>query len=214
MIDHLVWYCVDLAQGLGQIAGFADVPPVAGGSHPGEGTAIALLSLGPVTYLEILGRDPAQPPGAIDPAIAALTGTGLYHWAVGGLNPADLQRRAAAAGLRCSAPASGGRVTPGGQELRWTCWGLRDHGFGALVPFFIDWHGTPHPATTAPRGARLASFEVFSPRAGDLQAIFDALGLSLRVTVRAGAGFAATLASGRGRLQLHSFDPVPSGYII
>jgi hypothetical protein len=71
---------------------------------------------------------------------------------------ADLDRLAAAlgrAGFDCGPPVAGGRQKPDGTMLRWTCLGVRNHGFGALVPFVIDWMDSPHPAGAAPRGGSL-----------------------------------------------------------
>lgn len=213
-IDHLVWYCGDLAKGRDAIAQHCGAAPAYGGEHPGEGTGNYLLSLGPSTYLEILGRDPAQPETSLDPVIRNLTGMGLYHWAVSGVGLAALKERARKAGLTGGELVTGGRVKPDGGRLQWTCFGLRDHGFGALVPFFIDWHGTPHPALSAPQGAKLASFEVFSPAAQRLADLFGAIGLDVPVSRHDTPGITATLESSRGEYQLHSFSPVPTGYII
>lgn len=213
-IDHLVWYCGDLEAGRGLVAHSLGIDPAYGGEHPGEGTANYLIALGPSTYLEILGRDPAQDQSTIDPAVGGLRGLGLYHWAMSGVALEKLQARARTAKLRGGALVGGGRTKPDGQRLDWTCFGLRDHQHGALLPFFIDWHETRHPATTSPAGAQLADFEVFSPEAASLQATYDALGIPIKVSQRGKPGFSATLQSRHGKLELHSFLPVPAGYII
>jgi hypothetical protein len=213
-IDHLVWYCSDLDLGRRMIASKSDWPPAYGGEHPGEGTANWLLGLGPETYLEILGRDPAQQEASLDPAIRSLSGHGLYHWAVSGLDLGILQKRAGKAGLAGSELVSGGRRKPDGSRLSWTCFGLQDHPFGALVPFFIDWRDSDHPARTAPRGAHLARFEVSTPDPGGLQRLYDVLGLEIEIRRLPEAGLAATLEAGRGRIELRSFSPLPRGYII
>jgi hypothetical protein len=172
------------------------------------------LSLGPSTYLEILGRDAAQGADALDAEVASLAGSGLYHWAVGGADLERLARRAADAGLVGGALVPGGRVKPDGKRLDWLCWGLRDHGFGALVPFFIDWRDSEHPAVSAPRGGRIAGFEVHTPERDRLRAIFDVLELDIPVVAGEVPRLVATLESGRGRMTLASFTPLPHGYVI
>jgi len=213
-IDHLVWYNADLAVGRRHFASALDAEPMYGGAHPGEGTANAVLSLGPETYLEILGRDVAQGDASLAPEVAALQGPGLYHWAVGSSDLAALSRRAAAAGLKSGDLVPGGRVKPDGKRLDWLCWGLDGHGFGALVPFFIDWRGSEHPALAAPRGGRVAGFEVHTPQRGQLQAIFDILDIDIPVIAAAAPQVVATLESGKGQMTLTSFTPLPRGYVI
>ena len=212
-IDHLVWYGAGLEAGRSFFAARLDKAPAYGGSHPGEGTANHLSALGPDTYLEILGRDPGQPDARLDPEVAALEGEGLYHWAVGGIAIADLKARAEAAGL-AHGIAAGGRAKPDGTKLAWTFFGVRGHGFGALIPFFIDWHDTPHPARAAPRGGSLVEFTVMSPQAARLQAIYDALGIDVSVREGPEPGFAATIQAAARPLALRSLAPLPHGYVI
>lgn len=213
-IDHLVWYCPDLSKGRSYFEAFMDGPPAYGGEHQGEGTANYLLGLGPSTYLEILGPDPSQSEDRLAPEVRSLRGTGLYHWAIGGIDLTTLTERARKAGLTCSDPVPGGRQRPDGSSLAWTCLGINDHDFGALVPFFIDWSGCEHPALSAPHGGRLAEFEIVSPRHAELREIFDALDLDIRIRAGSEPHFSATLESANGRKVLSSFAPLPRGYVI
>lgn len=213
-IDHLVWYDADLAAGRGYFAGHMDCQPLYGGEHPGEGTANAVMALGPSTYLEILGRDPAQGGVGLDQEVKNLSGSGLYHWAIGGIDLPLLAEKARLAGYEGGGLVAGGRMKPDGKWLGWTCWGLRNHGFGSLVPFFIDWMDSEHPAISAPLGGRLAGFEIYSPQADDLKRLFAALELDAVVKRHETPGVAAVLESGKGRLELRSPVPLPRGYVI
>ena len=213
-IDHLVWYTPDLAQGRHHFASRMDCEPLYGGEHPGEGTANAVLGLGSETYLEILGRDVNQAETSLDPEVRALQGAGLYHWAVGGVDLEALAGRAARAGLTGGALVPGGRLKPDGSRLDWLCWGLHGHGFGALVPFFIDWRGSQHPAKAAPLGGRLAGLALHTPRAAALRQVFDVLGLDIVVVDSAVPQVVAELESGKGTTVLTSFTPLPRGYVI
>lgn len=213
-IDHLVWYCDDLAAGERYFAQRMDQPSIYGGVHPGEGTANRLLSLADSSYVEILGLDPAQEPGSLAPELRGLSGSGLYHWAIGGVELSALRQKVLAAGLAGSELVTGGRTLPDGSWLGWTCFGIHQHDFGALVPFFIDWMDSEHPAKTAPRGGSLAGVEVFSPQAEQLRALYAMLGLDFTVTQAEAAGMSITLQSRSGRHVLRMFDPVPRGYVI
>jgi hypothetical protein len=109
---------------------------------------------------------------------------------------------------------SGGRTLPDGRWLGWKCFGLHNHRFGALVPFFIDWMDSEHPAKAAPRGGSVAGIEVFSPQAEILHDLYGILGLNVTVTKAAAPGVSITLESRKGRHVLRMFDPVPKGYVI
>ena len=213
-IDHLVWYSADLDEGRRFFDARMDCDSLYGGEHPGEGTANAVMSLGPATYLEILGRDPGQGGRGLDAEVAALRGHGLYHWAAGGVDLDRVRRRAAAAGLTGGALVPGGRLKPDGKRLDWVCWGLHGHAFGALVPFFIDWRDSEHPALSAPRGGALSRFQVHTPEPDRLRALFEVLGIDVPVIAAPAPGVEAVLVSGRGLTTLRSFVPVPRGYVI
>ena len=213
-VDHLVWYCADLAEGERHFTERMDCGSAYGGVHPGEGTGNRLLSLSDATYLEILGRDPAQVETSLDPEVRGLVGHGLYHWAVGDVDIAELRIKAIAAGLIGSDLVTGGRTLPNGSWLGWKCFGIHNHGFGALVPFFIDWMESEHPAMTAPRGGSLTNIEVFSPGATKLRELYTVLGLDITVTDAPAPGLSATIKSRSGQHVLRMFDPVPRGYVI
>jgi hypothetical protein len=213
-IDHIVWYCADLDQGRRFFSTCMDAAPVYGGIHPGEGTRNALVSLGDQTYVEILGRDPEQPESSLEGEVRQLRGAGIYHWAAGDADLEDLRARAAEAGLDGSDLATGGRTLPNGGWLGWRWFCLKNHGFGSLVPFFIDWMDSAHPGKTAPRGGRVVGVEAFTPDPVRLESIYRVLGLEIPVTQSASSGLAVTIASNRGQQTLRMFDPTPRGYVI
>ena len=147
-VDHLVYAVPALDAAVSDLERRLGVRAAPGGQHPGRGTRNALIALGPDSYLEILAPDPAQavPAGGrwfgVDPAVPAR----LAGWAAKG---ADLARLAASAGQRgvpLGPVVAGSRQRPDGVMLRWT---LTDPGVSStlsLVPFFIDWSDSPHPA--------------------------------------------------------------------
>lgn len=213
-IDHIVWFCPNLADGERHFGEIMNCEPRYGGVHAGEGTRNSLLSLSDTTYLEILSRDPAQEAERLDPELATLTDAGIYHWAVGGADLAAVHSAAAAAGLKGSEVVSGGRTRPDGISVRWKLFGIRDHGFGALVPFFIDWLDSEHPARSAPRGGSMKKLEVYSPRADQLQNIYGVLGIEITVVPAREPGLFVTVESRAGENLLPMSKPVPRGFII
>jgi hypothetical protein len=213
-VDHLVWYCADPAEGEAYFAARMDCRPVYGGVHPGDGTCNSLLSLADHTYIEILGRDPAQPASNLDAELQQLSGAGLYHWAAGGTDLAALRATALAAGLDGSEIVTGGRKLPNGNWLGWSLFGIKNHGFGALVPFFIDWMESEHPAKTAPRGGSFVKLEARSPEPEKLADIYRILGLDIPVTRAMVPGLSAIVESRSGTHTLPLIDPAPRGFII
>ena len=130
-----------------------------------------------------------------------------------GTDLTELRDTAISAGLEGSELVSGGRKLPNGKSLAWKVFGVRNHGFGALVPFFIDWLDSEHPAKTAPRCGGLAGIEVHSPEAERLRQIYQALGIEIAVS--SGPASVCALVESRGeRHRLHMFDPVPRGFLI
>ena len=214
-VDHLVWYSPDLEAGNRYFAQRMDRAPVYGGVHPGQGTANSLLGLGDATYLEILTRDPAQDAaGWLDPEFAMFAGQGLYHWAVAGVDLDDIIARARRAGIEASHVVMGGRRKPDGGSLAWRLVGLRNHAFGALLPFFIDWGASEHPAASAPRGGSLLAVELHSPAARGLSELFATLGLTFTVQESGVPALVATIQGGGNRHALRSLEPLPRGFRI
>ena len=109
---------------------------------------------------------------------------------------------------------TGGRKLPNGNWLGWKLFGVRNHGFGALVPFFIDWMDSEHPARTAPRGGSFVKMDVFSPEPQKLGDIYRILGLDIAVIRAAVPALSVTVESRSGRNVLRMFEPVPRGYVI
>ena len=71
----------------------------------------------------------------------------------------------------------GGRRLPDGSWLGWRVLGIADHPYGGLVPFFIDWGESRHPAQGAPRGGTLSGIDIAHPQAAELEGFLGALGL-------------------------------------
>jgi hypothetical protein len=203
-LDHLVYAVPDLDAGVADLERRLGVRASAGGQHPGRGTRNALIALGPDTYLEILAPDPAQPaPPAgrwfgVDPRTPArLTG-----WAAKGSDLARVAASAAGRGVTLGPVVAGSRQRPDGVTLKWT---LTDPGVSSavsLVPFFIDWADSPHPAATAARGPVLVSLRAEHPRPDAVRPSLAALGLALAVTEAPRPALVATLRTASGVVEL------------
>lgn len=203
-VDHLVYATPELQVGIDSIERVLGVRATPGGQHPGRGTRNALLSLGPGTYLEIIGPDPEQPnPAQPRPfGIDDLNEPRLVTWAAKATN---LERRASDAGrggVKLGEVISGSRRRADGVVLSWRYTDPRTVVAGGMVPFLIDWGRTPHPASTAAPGASLIGLRAEHPEPEQLRKALSNLGLDLLVQPGPRATLIATISSPRGRVEL------------
>ena len=203
-IDHLVYATPDLSVGVERIEGLLGIRATPGGQHPGEGTRNALIALGPTSYLEILAPDPEQP--KLDHprrfGIDTLSGPRLVTWAAKGHNLTQAVNDAHRRGVPLGDVISGSRRTPAGVLLAWHTTNQRAVIADGIVPFFIDWGTTPHPASTAVSGATLVSLRAEHPDPTGVGRTLNQLGLELPVTKGPAAALVATITGARGRVEL------------
>ena len=203
-VDHLVYATPDLNAGVKQIEALLGIHATPGGQHPGEGTRNALVALGPTSYLEIIGPDPEQPKpaGPRKFRIDDLSQPRLVTWAAKGTNLTQLVADARRHGIPIGDVIPGSRRTPGGVLLSWHISNQRAMVADGLVPFFIDWGATPHPAKSAAAGATLLSLRAEHPDPDTVQRMLAELGIEMPVVKAARPGLVATVAGTRGRVDL------------
>lgn len=203
-VDHLVYASPDLRTGVERIETLLGVRATPGGQHPGAGTRNALVALGPNCYLEIIGPDPDQP----EPekprmfGIDDLSGPRLVTWAARSTNLEELGAGALPQGVKLGEISSGNRTTPEGVRLAWRFTNPRTVIAGGIVPFFIDWGETLHPAQTAGQGAALVDLRAEHPNAEEVQKTLRSLGLRISVVRQPDAALVATIESPRGTVEL------------
>ena len=203
-VDHLVYATTDLARGIADMAQLTGVLASPGGQHPGRGTHNALLSLGPNAYLEIIARDPAQPePSAPRPfGLDTLSAPRLVTWSAKGTQLDQLHRTAAHSKITLGAVTAGSRRRPDGVLLSWQFTDPSVAIGDGIVPFFIDWGSSPHPALSAARGATLIGLRAEHPDAQRIQQMLQQLGLKLTVSKGSLPALIATIDGPRGRVEL------------
>jgi Glyoxalase-like domain len=203
-IDHLVYATPDLQLGIDAIEQRLGVKATPGGQHPGLGTRNALVALGPTSYLEIIGPDPDQPKpaGPRRFGIDDLKAPRVVRWVIKSNELEAVSAKAAKAGVALGAVTSGSRRRPDGVVLSWRYTDPATVVVDGLVPFFIDWGTSPHPAATAARGALLMQLRAEHPDAERVRKMLDQLGLDLRVNRGSAPAIIATIDSPRGRVEL------------
>ena len=243
-LDHLLYVGPDLAELVHDVKRLSGLGAAAGGQHPGQGTHNALLGLGWDSYLELMAPDPLQdmgqltpapanagatgqaaagasaheaaPPGTFLRSIAYATSPQVFTWCAKARSARTCAAAARALGLDV-AVYGGSRITPSGANLRWDLVILDRHGLGGVVPFFIDWHDSPHPAKglhadRAEGGLELTSLKLQGPDPAGLTNLLRALGVAsgwaeadappVTVTQAARPAIVAGLKSRKGPFEL------------
>jgi hypothetical protein len=203
-LDHLVYATPDLQLGIDTIEQRLGVKATPGGQHPGLGTRNALVALGPTSYLEIIGPDPEQPKptGPRRFGIDDLQAPRIVRWVVKTSELASVSEKAAKAGIKLGGLAIGSRRRPDGVVLTWRYTDPATVIADGLVPFFIDWGTSPHPALTAAPGATVVQLRAEHPDAVRVRRMLGQLGVELPVTQASAPAIIATIESPRGRVEL------------
>lgn len=203
-IDHLVYATPNLAAGVEQVENLLGVNAVPGGQHPGAGTRNALVRLSDETYLEIIGPDPDQHQPAIPRrfGIDQLKASRLVTWAAKGTELESFVEAAKKQGVDLGRVQAGSRRRPDGVLLSWRLTASPDLASSGIVPFFIDWGKTPHPAASLPKGCTLVSLRAEHPDAARVQKTLSSLGLDIAVKKSSTPALVAIIRTRRGDVEL------------
>jgi hypothetical protein len=203
-VDHIVLATPDVDDTADRLTTTLAVPTVPGGKHPHWGTRNALMALGERAYLEIIGPDhdalPQEPPRPF--GLDTLTAPRLVTWAVRGRALETLVRQARANGVELGEVQHRTRRRPDDVLLSWIMTEPEAPREGGIIPFFLDWGETPHPATSCPPGASLAGLRARHPDAAGVSTMLRSLGLALEIEPGDGPELIATIESRRGRIEL------------
>jgi len=164
-IDHLVYATPDITATMEAITGLLGVTPAVGGRHPAWATRNALLTLGPRCYLEIIGPDDQGPPVfPLRPfAMDSLSAPRLVTWVAAGADLGQIVTSARRWDVQLGRVEARSRLLPDGSELTWTMTDLFAPREGGIIPYFINWGDSPHPAAGAPAGCVLLGLRLSIP---------------------------------------------------
>jgi hypothetical protein len=203
-VDHLVYATPDVDATSAELEQRLGVRASVGGQHLGRGTRNALIRIGPACYLEIIGPDAAQPP---PPAprwfgIDTVKTPRLVTWAAAASNLIRLASVAEQRGVRLGAVRDGRRERPDGVVLTWQTTDPNVMLADGLVPFFIDWDASPHPASSAVTGPRLIGLRGEHPDAAQARGILASLGIALPVDHAKTTALVAMFETASGTVEL------------
>lgn len=201
-LDHIMYATPDLDQGIAEIAKLTGVTPAIGGSHPGRGTRNALLALGDDQYLEVIAPDPEQDlTGNLGSELIEHGGSGVRGWAVAMDNLVAVSEITGERGLNPQPIIDMDRTTPQGVRLDWQILLLLGD---RMLPFFIDWKNSPHPALSTPSGCTLTEFTVNVPQDQQYRSLMEILDIDVQVA-NGDEKFGALLQTPSGVVELASW---------
>ena len=203
-VDHIVYGVDDLEVGVAELADRLGVRPAPGGRHVGRGTHNALLGLGGGAYLEVIALDPEQPRPAGPPpfGLDRRRLPRLVGWASRTADIEGQRARALEHGYDPGEVRSMSRRRPDGMLLEWRLTRDAPDPDRLVVPFLIDWGGSPHPSESAPGGVRLLELRAEHPDPAAALAPLAALDVALTVDEGPEPALVATLDTPRGRVVL------------
>jgi hypothetical protein len=203
-VDHLVYATPDLEGTVGALEQLLGVRASEGGRHPGRGTRNALMTIGPHSYLEIVGPDPEQhlPAHSTWFGIDDLQGPKLVTWAAKSSDLGRLVLAARRGGVKLGMITSGSRQRSDGITLTWQFTEPTVMQEDGILPFFIDWQSSSHPAANAAGGAELISFLAEHPEPERVRRSLAALGLDLEIRRAPAPALVAALRTAQGEFQL------------
>jgi hypothetical protein len=203
-VDHLVFATRDLEDGVRHIRELFGVEPAPGGSHPVYGTRNALVALGKSCYLEIIGPDTKvlEPREVHIFAIHELDEPRLVTWAATAEDLTALTDAARKQMVDLGTVSQGSRHRPDGTELTWTFTDPLAARNGGVLPFFVDWGDSEHPARALPQKCELLELTLLHPHAGNVQQRLHGIGIHMPVLPAPEPRVAARLRTPNGELEL------------
>jgi hypothetical protein len=203
-VDHLVYVTPDVDATVDEFHGLLGVRAAPGGRHPAWATRNALLGLGPRSYLEILGVDEEalEPPQPRPLGLDGLETGRLATWAAPHADLDRLVHEAERHRVDLGAVEARSRARDDGSTLSWRMTDLRKSRCDGIIPFFVDWGDSPHPAATAPPGCTLLDLRAEHPIAHEVGPMLIRLGIALPVTVGPRPRLVARLATPLGEREI------------
>src|SRR5262249_2506498 len=105
-------------------------------------------------------------------------------------------------GVELGAIREGRRERSDGVVLTWKATDPNVMLADGLVPFFIDWGASPHPASGAAAGLTLVALRGEHPHAGYVPQLLERGGIEMRVDPADAAALVATLRTADGVVEL------------
>lgn len=203
-VDHLVFATPVFEDGVRHIAQLFGVQPAMGGHHPVYGTRNALVALGDTCYLEIIGPDTKvlEPQEVHIFGIHELEAPRLVTWAARADDLVALTDAARSQMVDLGTVSQGSRHRPDGTELTWSFTDPLAARNGGVLPFFVDWGDTEHPASGLPQDCELLELSLRHPHAQNVEQRLQTIGIRLPVQPAPEPRVTARIRTPNGDLEL------------
>jgi hypothetical protein len=126
----------------------------------------------------------------------------LATWAARSTSLERIIHDARRAGIDLGRVQARSRLRPDGTILAWKMSDPSMPREGGILPFFIDWGDSLHPALGAPQGCELVELRAEHPDPARICAALVALGIDLAVSPGAAPALVAIIATPRGPVEL------------
>ena len=204
LLDHIVFGANDLDALVASVARRTGITASPGGRQPRYGTRNALVGVGEELYVELIGPDPERERESdFSRRFLALGEPAVTGWCIRTDDLLATRDVLASLDIPSEGPSVISRTTPDGSAVTFEVLRPTSEEMGEAMPFFIDWHDTPHPASVAIGGGRLTHFEVRSPHAALLRDMCSRMRIgSVSLTDADQTGFAGIVAGPGGDIAI------------
>ena len=154
--------------------------------------------------MEIIAPDPEQPPPeAPRPfGLDGLKESRLVAWFINSNDLERLRGEALRKGVHLGEVRSGSRRRPDGTQLLWQFTDPSVLVADGIIPLYINWGESPHPAHGAAKGATLVSLRAEHPDMQAVRYMLRHLGLDLPLSQGQSPALIAIIDGPRGRVEL------------
>ncbi len=202
-IDHLVYATPDLDTTIRDLSERMGVAAQQGGTHPAWGTRNAILALGTQIYLEIMGPDPDRSFSRNRPFhIDHLEEPALATWVARSDDLQSVVEIGSQVGVELGEIQSANRRRPDGSLLAWRMTDLFANRENGMIPYFIDWGSSSHPAQSAPTGCVLKELKALHTDPARIKAMLEAFGLELHIEYGQSASLVAVMETPNGLIEI------------
>jgi hypothetical protein len=202
-IDHLVLAAPSLVAGILHVEEHLGVSTTYGGRHPGMGTQNALVRIGHKTYIEIIAPDPKQ--NRVGPlwfGVEKVESPRWVNWAIRISDMDDAIHKLAVLGFYPGPLQSGSRITKDGTILSWQLTDPRPLLMDGIIPFFIDWGDSPHPADQMEQQVSLIDLSAIHPHPNKVKEVLAQIDVDMVVNYGEEALLKARFSTRSGEVEM------------